>query len=60
VKNADLAAQQIRFVIILHKTLKMTGDERHLQKTGVVKVSSKCRQNPKNDGSRKSQKGKMP
>ena len=59
-KNADLAAQQIRFVIILHKTLKMTGADLRLPKAGVVKVSSKCRQNPKIDGLQKSQKGKMP
>ena len=44
----------------MHKTQKKTGDERHLPKAGVVKVSSKCRQNPKIDGLQKSQKGKMP
>ena len=44
----------------MHKTLKLTSADLLLQKAGVVKVSSKCRQNPKNDVSRKSQKGKMP
>ena len=44
----------------MHKMLKTTSAELCLSKAGVVKVSSKCRQNPKNDVSRKSQKGKMP
>jgi hypothetical protein len=46
--------------IFMHKALKTTGSDLLLQKAGVVKVSSKCRQNPKIDGLQKSQKGKMP
>jgi len=36
-----------RTTIFMHKTLKTTGAELCFQKAGVVKVSSKCRQNPK-------------